>query len=66
MNGKQDSTVEGKQVLKSKTLWMNLIATAALVVQSQTGFVIQPETQAAIIAVINMVLRFATSEEIIW
>ncbi|MCX8207686.1 MAG: hypothetical protein N3G75_07640 [Methanothrix sp.] len=48
----------------SKTFWVNLIALIAMVVQSVNGFTISPEEQAAILAVINIVLRFYTHDEI--
>ena len=49
---------------KSKTFWVNLIALIALIVQTQTGFVITPEEQTAIVVVINMILRLVTKEKI--
>ena len=58
------STSTGKKFYKSKTFWVNTIALAAIVVQSQTGFVIPPEAQAGIITVLNGLLRFATTEPI--
>lgn len=50
----------------SKTLWLNLIAVIVLVVQTQTGFVIDPETQAGLLAVINLVLRAITGTTLSW
>jgi hypothetical protein len=49
---------------RSKTVWVNLIAVVAMIVQSQTGFIIAPEAQAAFIVVINLVLRAITGEEL--
>jgi len=56
--------VEGKPLRKSKTFWVNLIALIALIVQTQTGFVVTPEEQTAIVVVINMILRAITKEPI--
>jgi hypothetical protein len=49
---------------RSKTLWVNLVAGAALLVQSQYGFVIDAEAQAAILTVINLLLRLITRDPI--
>ena len=54
----------GKPLRKSKTFWVNLVALIALIVQTQTGFVITPEEQTAIVVVINMILRLVTKEKI--
>ena len=37
----------GKKIWLSKTFWVNLVAILALVIQSQTGFVVGPEKQMA-------------------
>jgi len=50
----------------SKTLWMNLVALAAMIIQSQYGFVIAAEEQAAIIVVANIILRGITNEQLEW
>jgi len=55
---------DGKPLRKSKTFWVNLVALIALLIQSQTGFVITPEEQTAIVVVINMILRAVTKEPI--
>ena len=55
---------KGKPLRKSKTFWVNLVALVALLIQSQTGFVITPEEQTAIVVVINMILRAVTKEPI--
>ena len=45
----------------SKTLWVNAIAFAALLLQSfGTGFVIAPEEQVGILVVLNILLRLVT------
>lgn len=49
---------------RSKTLWVNLIAVVALIAQAQYGFVIAPAEQVGILALINLVLRAITNEEL--
>jgi hypothetical protein len=58
----------GKAFYKSRTFWVNLIAAAVLVYQGVTGheFPLSPETQAVILAGINVVLRAITKEPITW
>jgi len=46
----------------SKTLWINVIALAAMLIQSYYGFIIGAEEQAAIIVVANLILRAVTGE----
>jgi len=53
-------TITTKVWYKSKVLWVNIIALIALMAQMAYGFVIAPEEQAAIIIVINLILRAAT------
>lgn len=53
-------TMETKNPLKSKTLGANLVALAALYLQHRYGYVADPETQAAALAVVNVALRFLT------
>lgn len=50
----------------SKTLWVNAIAAIALLVQTRTGFVIDPEAQTGLLAVINIVLRAVTKDPLGW
>jgi len=49
---------------RSKTLWINVIAGAALLAQSQLGLVIDGEVQAAILTVVNLLLRLITNEPV--
>ena len=49
-----------KNFLSSKTLWVNVIALIALILQLVNGFVISAESQIALITVINLILRFFT------
>lgn len=55
-----------KQWYLSKTIWVNALALAGLITQTQTGFVFSPEMQALALSVVNMLLRVITKEEIIW
>ncbi len=55
-----------KQFYESKTLWVNAIALVAILVQGFTGFIIDPEAQAAILVVINLVLRAVTGDEVLF
>lgn len=50
----------------SKTIWANLIALAALGIQTQTGFVVTAELQTGLLVLINLGLRVVTKEEIVW
>jgi hypothetical protein len=52
--------MEPKKWYASKTIWVNLIAAGALIVQTQTGFVVNAEAQGALLIVINIVLRAVT------
>ncbi len=53
-----------KQWYESKTLWVNAIALVAMLIQSFTGFVISANDQIAILAVINIILRAVTGEDV--
>ena len=56
----------GKKWYKSKTLWVNLIALVALFLNDKLGFPLPQEEQMAILAVVNIILRFITKEPIRW
>jgi amino acid transporter len=47
---------------RSKTMWVNIIAGLALLIQLYSGFIIGPEEQTAIIIVINLILRAITGK----
>ena len=51
-----------KKFWQSKTFWVNVLATVGIVVQSQTGFVVDPSIQAIGLAVVNTGLRLITKE----
>lgn len=48
----------------SKTLWLNIVAVIALLIQLNSGFVIPAEEQLAIITVANLLLRAITGKEL--
>ncbi len=49
---------------KSKMLWVNLVGIAAIIAQSQFGFVISADKQVVILGVLNFILRFITSDPV--
>lgn len=54
-----------KKWYRSKTIWANVVGIIAILAQYQTGEdIIPPETQASILAVINVLLRLITKEGI--
>jgi hypothetical protein len=55
-----------KKIWVSKTLWVNILAIAALLIQAKTGYVLEPDTQIYVLGVLNVVLRFVTKEAITW
>lgn len=60
------SEPDSKKFWFAKTFWVNLLAIICLIVQSRTSFVISPETQVAMLAGLNIVLRAVTKTEISW
>ena len=56
-----------KAFWKSKTFWVNVLALGAMMAQSiGSSFVISPDIQVGILAVISVVLRVVTKEPISW
>jgi len=55
-----------KNYITSKTMWVNFVAIIAIIAQGQFGFLIDPAAQAAMIVMINMVLRAVTGDELAW
>lgn len=55
----------GKRWFLSKTLWVNAVAIAAMLLQHQYGLVIDVEEQMAILAVINIIVRLVTSQPLV-
>jgi len=56
--------VDKKSFLTSKTLWVSFLAFVAFVIQGFTGFVVSPEFQGAILAMIMFGLRFMTKQSV--
>jgi len=56
----------GKKCWLSKTFWINVLALGAIIVQSQTSWVITPEKQMATLGVVNTILRFVTKSPVDW
>ena len=48
----------------SKTLWLNILAMVAMLIQSRYGFIISIEEQAAISTMANIILRIFTKKEL--
>jgi hypothetical protein len=57
--------MNGKVWWYSKTLWTNVIALVALVVQGMTGFVIDPTLQAYGLIGVNTLLRLVTKAPVV-
>lgn len=55
-----------KKWYKSKTIWVNVLSIAALYAQITSGFIFSIESQTAMLALINLMLRVVTKEEIVW
>ena len=57
-----------KRFYRSKTFWINVIAATILIAEGVSGreVVIPLEVQAAILAVVNLVLRKVTKEPVSW
>ena len=51
-----------KKFWQSKTFWVNILATVGIVVQSQTGFIVDPSVQAVALSVVNTGLRLVTKQ----
>jgi len=51
-----------KKWIRSKTLWINIISIAAIIIQAKYGFIIAPEEEMGILIVINLILRAVTKE----
>ena len=48
----------------SRTIWINVVAIAALILQAKYGFIICAEEQAAALVIINLLLRAVTKKEL--
>jgi len=57
---------DAKRIIRSKTVWVNLLAFVAFFLQSKYGYVMDEGMQAQILTVINIGLRYITSSPIVW
>ena len=55
-----------KEMFKSKMLWINAIAILAMIGTSLTGINIPANVSVGLLAIINLILRIITKEELIW
>jgi len=55
---------QSKKWYLSKTVWINVIALAGLIVQTQTGFLLTPEVQAMALTLVNLAVRSVTKQEL--
>lgn len=58
--------MDSKSWYFSKTLWVNVAAIAAIAIQGQTGYVIDPTTQTVALGMVNLILRKISKTEITW
>ncbi len=54
-----------KPYIYSKTMWINLLAIAALILQAKYGFIISVEEQIAVLSCINLILRLLTKKQLV-
>ncbi len=54
--------MQTKRWIYSKTLWGNVIAIVALILEAQFGEVLTPETQIGILGALNIILRLITKK----
>ncbi len=55
-----------KDWYKSRTLWINVIAIANIILRAELGLTLTPEAEVAILVGINFALRYITKEEIVF
>lgn len=53
-----------KPIFSSKTFWINVISLLAMIIQAETGYVVPPEEQTMVLAIINIILRYYTGEPV--
>lgn len=56
--------MESKKWYLSKTIWVNAIASLAIILQMQYNYIMPVEIQALCITAINLVLRKVTNQEL--
>jgi hypothetical protein len=64
-DGKLDMQ-DAKHILTSKTIWVNILAFVVFFAQSKFGFIIDETTQAQILTLINIGLRYITKDPVRW
>ena len=63
----EDNTkVQVKRILQSKTIWVNVIAFVGFILQNKYGFVMSEDLEMQLLTIINILLRFVTHEKISW
>ena len=55
-----------KKWYTSKTVWINVVSVAGIMLQSQFGFLITPDMQVMLLGLLNVAVRTVTKEEITW
>jgi hypothetical protein len=55
-----------KDWYKSRTLWVNVIAIANIILRAKLGLTLTPEAEVGILVIINFVLRYITKEKIVF
>lgn len=55
-----------KKFYYSKTFWVNILAAFGIAVQTQTGYVVDPATQALGLTIVNTILRAVTKSPVTW
>jgi len=55
-----------KSWIYSKTLWINVISIASIIIRAELGLTLSPEIEVGILGAINFILRLVTKEEINW
>ena len=58
-------TCYGKRWFTSKTLWVDAIALIAFILQWKYGMILPIEAQAGVLAILNMLLRFDTTQPLV-
>ena len=53
-----------KSIFQSKTFWVNVLGAGAAVLNGPLGADVPPEALAAIVAALNIAVRFVTSEPV--
>jgi hypothetical protein len=58
--------MNGKPWWTSKTLWVNLIGIANLIVRAKFGYTLKPQDEVLILGIINAILRAVTKQPLSW